>query len=225
MKRLFLGLGRIGCEIVRKKAETEALRDDYFFFFNNEIHLVKEYSDVFEKNNILHNKTFIFNLANNLNTVINSFDKQQIRGYFNDETYSMIGKIANGYDYGAANYRIFSRMEFEYFAQKEHLRKAIQSIVNINDEISIVIVSSLCGSFGSSIVLSLAAKLKSLIMDIGVQDSFIDINVVGITAKVYNSIFPDAIIQYAKANTYATVKEIDSGVAKPSVFNGLTIEV
>lgn len=223
MKKLFIGLGKIGCEIIRERTELSVSTDDYFFFFSNEIDLIKEYSDIFEKRHTLHNNIFIFNIANGLNKIINSFDMNQIREYFNAETYSMINKIRNGYNYGAGNFRIFNRIQFEYFSQKEYLRKVIQNIISVNDVISIVIVSSLCGSFGSSFILPLAAKLKSIIMDIGVNDLYIDISIIGITAKIYNSIFPDAIIQYAQANTYATVKEIQDVITISDLDFKITI--
>lgn len=208
MKKLFIGLGGLGCEVVRCRAMSTKSHNDYYFFFNNDLNAIKEYSNLLEKDVFLRENAFIFNLSHNLKHIIHAFGPSEIESYFNNESKHMLNMLVSGVNYGASGIRVFSRISFEYFAKKEDLRRTINSFIDATDSVTVVIVSSLCGSFGSSIILPLAAKIKSLMLDAGIQDYSVDVNVVGISEKAFSLAFQNGMMQYAKANTYATVREI-----------------
>ncbi|MDQ7094343.1 tubulin-like doman-containing protein [Desulfosporosinus sp. PR] len=203
LKRLFIGLGGIGCEVIKNNVLSNFICNDYYFLLNNDT-MIKEYAAFFEESNASFNNVFTFDLSLNLRT-INPFDFDDMKTYFDTQTYSL---IRDGINYGASSIRAIGRLQFEYFIRKEYLRNTFNKIITQNDKISIVIVSSLYGGFGSACILPLAIKIKSLLLDLGVLDEAIEVSIIGITTQAHQHVFSQTIMKYYKANAYATAKEI-----------------
>lgn len=212
---LLVGLGGTGCKIIEKVSKMVTMEQ------RNNIAFAVFDTDINDLHGIEQRNPFI--------KTIQTSTKQTVGEYLNQDTHARdtwfpVNAILNGKTLteGAGQVRSISRLALETViraGRMEPLHEAIQSLYKVEENkveqaLRVVIVSSLAGGTGSGLILPVAMYIRNYLQTHFRQSANITRGFFILPEVFYEVIQGQTERNTLKANSYATLRELDAFLMK-----------